>query len=67
MRCNDPFIFFENGIYYLFYTSGGDAIYYVTSPNLIDWSPVPVATGAVGEGSVLVKDGPTYITHSAVR
>ncbi len=59
-KCNDPFIFFENGTYYLFYTSGGDSIFYVTSTNLIDWSATPVATGAVGEGSVVIKDGPTY-------
>ena len=59
-KCNDPFVYLENGTYYLFYTSGGDEIYYVTSTNLVDWSPKPVFTGAVGEGSILVKDGPTY-------
>jgi predicted GH43/DUF377 family glycosyl hydrolase len=58
-KCNDPFVYLENGTYYLFYTSGGDSIHYVTSSNLIDWSP-PVATGATGEGSVLVKEGSTY-------
>ncbi|MEI7900157.1 MAG: family 43 glycosylhydrolase [bacterium] len=59
-KCNDPFIFFEDGTYTLYYTSGGDCIFYVTSTNLVDWSASPVATGAVGEGSVVVKDGPTY-------
>ena len=65
-KCNDPFIFFENGTYYLFYTSGGDSIFYVTSTNLLDWSADPVATGAVGEGSVLLKDGPTYTLFGCV-
>ena len=65
-KCNDPFIFFENGTYYLFYTSGGDAIFYVTSTNLVDWSPNPVSTGAVGEGSVVVKDGPTYTLFGCI-
>jgi hypothetical protein len=59
-KCNDPFIFFENGIYYLFYTTGGDGIRYVTSTNLVDWSAQSVNTGATGEGSVVIKDGPTY-------
>ncbi len=59
-KVNDPFIYLENGTYYLFYTSGGDAIFYVTSTNLKDWSATPVATGAIGEGSVLIKDGATY-------
>jgi hypothetical protein len=53
-------VWFENGTYYLFYTSGGDSIFYVTSTNLVDWSPKPVATGATGEGSIVIKDGPTY-------
>ena len=65
-KCNDPFIFFENGIYYLFYTSGGDCIFYVTSTNLVDWSTKPVATGAVGEGSIVIKDGPTYTLFGCV-
>lgn len=59
-KCNDPFVWFENGTYYLFYTSGGDSIFYVTSTNLVDWSPKPFATGATGEGSIVIKDGPTY-------
>ncbi len=59
-KCNDPFIWFENGTYYLFYTSGGDSIQYVTSTNLIDWSSKPVATGATGEGIIVTKDGATY-------
>ena len=65
-KCNDPFVFFENGTYYLFYTSGGDCIFYVTSTNLLDWSAEPVATGAVGEGSVVVKDGATYTLFGCV-
>jgi len=59
-KCNDPFIFFENGVYYMFYTSCGDSIHYVTSSNLVDWSTKDVYTGATGEGSVVIKDGPTY-------
>ena len=65
-KCNDPFIYFENGTYYLFYTSGGDCIFYVTSTNLVDWSAKPVATGAVGEGSMVIKDGPTYTLYGCV-
>jgi len=59
-KCNDPFVWFEDGVYYMFYTSGGDSIHYVTSTNLLDWSSRPVSTGATGEGSVVIKDGPTY-------
>ena len=59
-KCNDPFIFQENGIYYLFHTSGGDAIRYVTSNDLLTWSRTPVSTGAIGEGSIVIKDGSTY-------
>ncbi len=58
-KCNDPFIDVENGTYFLFYTSGGDCINYVTSTNLVDWSK-PRSTGAVGEGSIVIKDGPIY-------
>ena len=65
-KCNDPFIYFENGTYYLFYTSGGDCIFYVTSNNLVDWSAKPVATGAVGEGSMVIKDGPTYTLYGCI-
>lgn len=64
-KCNDPFVYLEDGIYYLFYTSGGDCIFYVTSSNLLDWS-APVGTGAVGEGSVLIKDGPTYTLFGCI-
>jgi hypothetical protein len=59
-KCNDPFIFLENGTYYLFHTSGGDVIRYVTSPDLLTWSATPVSTRAVGEGSIVIKDGPNY-------
>ena len=59
-KCNDPFIFQENGIYYLFLTSGGDVIRYVTSTDLLTWSSTPISTGAVGEGSIVNKDGPNY-------
>ena len=65
-KCNDPFIFFENGIYTLFYSSGGDCIFSVTSTNLVDWSSTPVRTGAVGEGSVVIKDGPTYTLFGCI-
>ena len=65
-KCNDPFIWFEDGTYYLFYTSGGDSIFYVTSKNLVDWSAKPVATGAVGEGSIVIKDGPTYTLFGCI-
>lgn len=59
-KCNDPYIFLENHIYYLFHTSGGDTIRYVTSTDLVHWSADPVSTGAVGEGSIVIQDGPTY-------
>jgi hypothetical protein len=59
-KCNDPFIFEEKNTYYLFHTSGGDVIRYVTSTDLLTWSPTPVSTGAVGEGSIVIKVGSTY-------
>ena len=65
-KCNDPFIFFEKGTYYLFFTTGGDCISYVTSTNLVDWSATPVKTEAVGEGSVIIKDGPTYTMFGCI-
>ncbi len=65
-KVNDPFIFSEDGRYYLFFTTGGDAIYYVTSTNLVDWSPTPVYTGATGEGSIVIKDGPTYTLFGCI-
>lgn len=65
-KCNDPFIFCENNVYYMFYTTGGDAINYVTSTNLVDWSDTPVRTGAVGEGSVVIKDGTKYTLFGCI-
>ncbi|MEI6810213.1 MAG: family 43 glycosylhydrolase [bacterium] len=65
-KCNDPFVFLENGIYYLFYTSGGDAIHCTTSTNLIQWSDKSWFTGAVGEGSIVIKDGPTYTLFGCI-
>ncbi len=65
-KCNDPFIWFENATYYLFHTTGGDAIRYVTSTNLVDWSTKPVETGAIGEGSVVLKDGSTYTLFGCI-
>jgi len=65
-KCNDPFIYIENVLYYLFYTSGGDEVYYVTSTNLTGWSSTPVFTGAIGEGSIVLKDGPTYTLLACV-
>ncbi|MCY3018267.1 MAG: family 43 glycosylhydrolase [Planctomycetota bacterium] len=65
-KVNDPFIYVEDGRYYLFFITGGDAIYYVTSTNLVDWSPEPVYTGATGEGSIVIKDGPTYTLFGCI-
>lgn len=65
-KCNDPFIFLEDGTYHLFYTSGGDTILSVTSTDLVTWSAEPRRTGAVGEGSVLVKDGPIYTLFGCI-
>ena len=65
-KVNDPYIYIENGTYYLFYTSGGDQVYYVTSTNLTEWSSPPVFTGAIGEGSIVLKDGPTYTLFACV-
>lgn len=60
-KVNDPFVWFEDGTYYLFYTTqGGENIYYVTSTNLVDWSKTPVFTGASGEGSTMVKNHGVY-------
>ena len=64
-KCNDPFIFLENGTYYLFYTSGGDSIFYVTSTDLVTWSK-PLSTGATGEGSIVIKDGATYTLFGCI-
>ena len=65
-KVNDPNIYFEGGVYYLFYTSGGDRVYYVTSTNLVDWSPNAVFTGAIGEGSNIIRDGRTYVIFACV-
>jgi len=65
-KVNDPFVYYEDGRYYLFFTTGGDAIHYVTSTNLVDWSQEAVSTGATGEGSIVVKDGPTYTLYGCV-
>jgi hypothetical protein len=60
-KVNDPFVYLENGTYYLFYTTqAGERVYYVTSTNLVDWSSAPVFTGASGEGSIVVKDHGVY-------
>jgi len=64
-KCNDPFVFFEDGVYYMFYTTGGDAIDLVTSPDLVNWSP-PISTGATGEGSIVIKDGPVYTLFGCI-
>ena len=65
-KCNDPFIYIEDGTYYLFFTAGGDEVYYVTSTNLVQWSSKPVFTGAIGEGSIVLKDGPTYTLFGCI-
>lgn len=64
-KCNDPFLYAEGSVYYLFYTSGGDVIHYCRSTNLVDWSE-SVSPGAVGEGSVVLKDGPTYTIFGCI-
>jgi predicted GH43/DUF377 family glycosyl hydrolase len=65
-KCNDPFIYLENGMYYMFYTTGGDAINCVTSTDLLKWSSPPVSTQATGEGSIVLKDGNTYVMFGCI-
>jgi hypothetical protein len=65
-KCNDPYIYLEDGIYYLFYDDGAERVYYVTSTNLTDWSSTPVQTGAVGEGNIVLKDQGVYTMLTAV-
>ena len=33
---------------------------------MVDWSATPVATGAVGEGSIVIKDGATYTLYGCI-
>ncbi len=65
-KCNDPFVYLENGIYYLSYDDAGEAIWYVTSTNLIDWDTAhAVRTDAVGEGNIIFKQNGQYIRYGA--
>jgi len=55
-KANDPFIFEEGGVFYLFYTTYDEKepIFYRTSTDLLTWSD-PVRTGADGEGTSIWK------------
>jgi hypothetical protein len=65
-KCNDPYVYLEDGIYHLFYDDGAEQVYYATSTNLKDWSSTPVQTGAVGEGNIVLKDQGVYTMLTAV-
>jgi len=65
-KCNDPYVYLEDGIYYLLYDDGAERVYYATSTNLKDWSSTPVQTGAVGEGNIVLKDQGVYTMLTAV-
>jgi hypothetical protein len=62
-KANDPFVFEEDGTFYLFYTTYDEhePVFYRTSKDLRAWSE-PVRTGADGEGTVVWKaDGGYYL------
>ncbi len=65
-KWNDPFLYLENGIYYLSYDDAGEAIWYLTSTNLKDWDTTKaVRTDAVGEGNIIFKQNGQYVRYGA--
>jgi hypothetical protein len=64
-KANDPFVYVEDGKYYLFYDDAAERVHYVRSDDLVHWS-APTDTGAVGEGNIVLKDGGTYTMLTAV-
>ena len=70
-KANDPFVYFEEGLYYLFYTTypkgkhREEEVFFRTSENLKTWSE-PTPTGAWGEGTVVWKEKDTYYLLGAV-
>jgi hypothetical protein len=65
-KANDPFVYFEDGVYYLFSNDHGENVHYVTSKDMVHWSSPPIATGAVGEGNIVLKDHGVYTMLTAV-
>jgi len=65
-KANDPFVYVEDGVYYLFFDDGGENVRYVTSKDMVHWSSPPIATGAVGEGNIVLKDHGVYTMLTAV-
>ena len=43
MRIRDPFILFENGVYYMYATSGATTLSYYTSRDMENWEAGEVA------------------------
>jgi hypothetical protein len=68
-KANDPFVFKEGDVFYLFYTTypkkRPEAVYYRTSTDLQHWSK-PVGTGSWGEGVVVWKQFGRYFMLAAV-
>ena len=65
-KWNDPFLYLENGIYYLSYNDNIEAIWYLTSTNLKDWDTTKaIRTDAVGEGNIIFKDNGKYMRFGA--
>ena len=61
-RANDIFIYREEKLFYMFYTTytnDGEPIFYRSSSDLVNWSE-PVQTGADGEGTSLWKKNGIY-------
>lgn len=70
-KANDPFVYFEDGKYYLFYTTypkgkgREEEVFFRSSENLKTWSE-PTQTGAWGEGAIVWKEKDTYYMLGAV-
>jgi len=61
-RANDIFIYPENSLFYMFYTTytdDGEPVFFRTSRDLENWSE-PVRTSADGEGVVVWKENGSY-------
>ena len=68
-KANDPFVFKEGDVFYLFYTTyprgRHEDVFYRTSTDLLHWSE-PFDTGAWGEGVVVWKALGQYFMLAAV-
>lgn len=65
-KANDPFVYRENDLYYMFYTTyPNEEVFFRTSADLTTWSE-PRKTGAWGEGALIWKERGAYYLISAV-